>query len=152
MCGSIPTIEKVGKKTQTYCPDPDQDPESVFDNPVSWIQIRIKIWQIHITGLNHPPRGIFSPIDFKFTKLQQKSLKIFACCTHHLIVIYILWGKNMNQERGGGGLSISYLICTPDSILLEMLRKSVDCFPGYPPPTNHQIFSIIYIYTHECLG
>ena len=33
VCGSIPTIEKVGKNTQTFCPDPHPDPESFFENP-----------------------------------------------------------------------------------------------------------------------
>ena len=32
----------------------------------------------------------------KFTK---KSLKFFPCGAHHLIIIYFLWGKTMNQER-----------------------------------------------------
>ena len=42
----------------------------------------------------------FSPIDLIFTT--KKSLKFFACGTHHYIIINFFWGKNMNQERGGG--------------------------------------------------
>ena len=42
-----------------------------------------------------------SPIDSTFTKLQQKRPKNFACGAQTLIIINLIWGKNINQEGGG---------------------------------------------------
>ena len=74
---------------------------------------------------------IFSPIDLKFTKLQKKGLKIFACGAHPPIVINFLWGKNMIQERGEAKILISNLIYTPEN---ESLLESVPRWPGDHSP------------------
>ena len=63
---------------------------------------------------------IFSTIDFKLTKLQKKAKKNFTCGAHYLNIKNFIWGKNINQERGGGAKKlISNLICTPGLLRLE---------------------------------
>ena len=45
---------------------------------------------------------IFSPIDLKCTKLPKKGWTFFACGAHHLLIINLIWGQNINQKGGGG--------------------------------------------------
>ena len=44
----------------------------------------------------------FFPDWLKIYKITKKVWKFFPFGAHHLIVINFIWGKNMNEERGGG--------------------------------------------------
>ena len=58
---------------------------------------------------------IFSPIDFKYTKLQQKSMKIFPCGAHPLFIKNFSRGKK-TLKKGGEGQTYEFqinLIYTP---------------------------------------
>ena len=68
---------------------------------------------------------IFYPIDSTFTKLQQKRLKILACGAQLLIIIHFIWGKNINQEGGGGkNMIFKFNIhpCVTGKIVQEFIR------------------------------
>ena len=52
----------------------------------------------------------FFPNWLKIYKITKKGLKILACGAHQPIVINLLWGKNMIQERVGGGQKYEFQI------------------------------------------
>ena len=57
-----------------------------------------KVGKMHIFSPIGKKYVYFSPNWLKIYKITKKGLQFFACNAHDLIVINIIWGKNMNQE------------------------------------------------------
>ena len=57
---------------------------------------------------------------------KKRGWQIFNCVAHPLIIITFIWGKNGNQEGGGGQkIGIWHLIYTADQVRNVLLEESI---------------------------
>ena len=88
----------------------------------------------------------FFPNSLKVYKIEKQGWKFFACGAHPLIVIYFSWGKNINQERGGGAnIGISNLIYTPECMFFYVSPCKYISFGGMIQSTLKSFSYVIFI-------